>query len=92
MIVIKSKKAGFRRCGVAHPAEAVEYPDGRFTPAEIKILKTDPMLVVVVAREKAAAAPKNLEIPQEDAEEAANTVKAVESGKDPVKAGKKGKR
>jgi hypothetical protein len=46
MIKIKSKKAGFRRCGVVHPAEFVEYPDGRFSKAEIAALRADPMLIV----------------------------------------------
>ena len=46
MVRIKSKKAGFRRCGVAHSAEAVEYPDTRFSDAEIAALKADPMLIV----------------------------------------------
>lgn len=46
MLKIKSKKAGFRRCGMAHSAEFVEYPDGRFSKAEIAALKADPMLIV----------------------------------------------
>lgn len=46
MLKIKSKKAGFRRCGVAHPAEFVEYPDSRFSKAEIAVLKAEPMLIV----------------------------------------------
>jgi hypothetical protein len=50
MIRIKSKQAGFRRCGIAHPAQWVEYPDGRFSPEEMKILEAEPMLQV----EKAA--------------------------------------
>jgi hypothetical protein len=48
MIRIKSKKAGFRRCGIAHPAEFVEYPNSRFSGGELKILKAEPMLVVEV--------------------------------------------
>ena len=54
MIRIKSKTAGFRRCGMAHPAEAVEYPDDKFTPQQISILKAEPMLIVEVIRAKAA--------------------------------------
>lgn len=50
MIRIKSKKDGFRRCGIAHPGKWVEYPDGRFSPEEMKILEAEPMLQV----EKAA--------------------------------------
>jgi hypothetical protein len=45
-IKIKSKKPGFRRCGIAHTVEAKEYPDGKFTPAELAALKAEPMLVV----------------------------------------------
>ncbi len=44
---IVSKREGFRRCGVAHPATPVVYPDGTFTSAELKRLKAEPMLVVV---------------------------------------------
>jgi hypothetical protein len=46
MIRIKSEKAGFRRCGIAHPAQWVEYPDGRFSPEELKTLEAEPMLQV----------------------------------------------
>jgi len=48
MIRIKSKKNGFRRCGIAHPAVPVEYPDDRFSKEELKVLKAEPMLVVEV--------------------------------------------
>lgn len=44
---IVSKKAGFRRCGQAFTGTAADYPDGTFTPEEVKILKAEPMLVVV---------------------------------------------
>lgn len=54
MIKIKSKKAGFRRCGLAHPAESVEYPDDRFSPAELATLTAEPMLIVEVVKTKAA--------------------------------------
>lgn len=46
MIRITSKQANFRRCGVAHPATPVDYPDDRFTKEQIKILKAEPMLFV----------------------------------------------
>ncbi len=46
MIIITSKKDGFRRCGVAHPAEPTDFPDGTFTPEQIEILRNEPMLVV----------------------------------------------
>lgn len=47
MIRIASKKEGFRRCGVEHPAAAKDYPDDRFSKKELEILKAEPMLVVV---------------------------------------------
>ncbi|GGB55087.1 hypothetical protein GCM10011316_28970 [Roseibium aquae] len=37
---------GFRRCGVHHPAEPVEHGAGRFSDAEIAVLKAEPNLVV----------------------------------------------
>jgi len=46
MIRITSKQAGFRRSGVAHPAEPTDYPDDRFTAKELNDLKAEPMLVV----------------------------------------------
>lgn len=45
-VTITAKKDGFRRCGVGHPATAVEHPDGRFSAAELALLKAEPMLVV----------------------------------------------
>lgn len=46
MIRIKSKKDGFRRCGVAHPSTETTYPDNRFSEKELEILKAEPMLLV----------------------------------------------
>lgn len=46
MIRITSKRHNFRRCGVAHPKGPVEYPDGRFSEAELKVLAGEPMLTV----------------------------------------------
>ena len=77
MIRIKSKRHNFRRCGIAHPAEAVDYPDKRFTPAELAILKAEPMLVVEIVSKKQPDPPAN---PPEISE--------IE----PVKAAKKGKK
>ena len=54
MLIITSKKPGFRRCGMAHPAAPIEHPDGTFTPEEIEILKAEPMLVVLEADEEQA--------------------------------------
>lgn len=39
-------KDGFRRCGVHHPAEPVEYLSGRFSDDQIAALKAEPNLVV----------------------------------------------
>lgn len=47
MLRIGSKKNGFRRCGVEFSEIPVDYPDDKFTTDEIKILKAEPMLVVV---------------------------------------------
>lgn len=52
MIRISSKREGFRRCGIAHSKEPTEYPDDRFTPAELKALKAEPMLVVEEVKPK----------------------------------------
>lgn len=46
MIRITSKKAGFRRCGMPHPKEPVDYPDDRFSEEELDILMAEPMLIV----------------------------------------------
>lgn len=46
MIRIRSKQEGFRRCGVAHPAEWTEYPDDRFSAEELEVLMAEPMLQV----------------------------------------------
>ncbi|MEA3279724.1 MAG: HI1506-related protein [Thermodesulfobacteriota bacterium] len=45
-IKIKSKREGFRRCGIPHPIEEVIYPDDRFTPDEMIRLQAEPMLIV----------------------------------------------
>ncbi len=46
MIRIRSKKEGFRRCGIAHSEKSTEYANDRFTGKQIEILKSDPMLLV----------------------------------------------
>lgn len=48
IIRITSKRPGFRRAGINHPAEPVEYPAERFTDEQIERLKREPMLVVDV--------------------------------------------
>jgi len=45
-IRITSKKANFRRCGVAHPAAPTDYPNDRFTKDQLAALKAEPTLVV----------------------------------------------
>jgi len=57
MIIITSKKDGFRRCGIAHPATTTEYPDDRFTEEELEVLRKEPMLVVLEAAEAEAGSP-----------------------------------
>jgi hypothetical protein len=44
-ITAKPRK-GFRRCGLHHPAAAVDHPEGRFSETEIALLKAEPNLVV----------------------------------------------
>lgn len=46
MIRITSKKDGFRRCGVAHPAAPTDHPNQAFTPEQLAVLGAEPMLVV----------------------------------------------
>jgi len=58
MITITSKQAGFRRCGIAHPATATEYPDDKFTPAALAELQEEPMLTVVVTKDTGGKAKK----------------------------------
>ncbi len=46
MIRITSKHAGFRRAGVAHPAEPTDHADDAFSEAQLAQLMSEPMLVV----------------------------------------------
>ena len=48
MITITSRQPGFRRCGIAHPAAPVDYPDDRFTEEELEALRAEQLLVVAV--------------------------------------------
>jgi hypothetical protein len=57
MIIITSKKEGFRRCGVAHPTTPTEHEDGFFTPDQIKMLRAEPMLVVLEAEAELTSKP-----------------------------------
>lgn len=54
---ITARRAGFRRAGVAHPAAAVEHPDGSFTPEQIEALISEPMLIVEVVTRQHSATP-----------------------------------
>ena len=49
MIIITSKREGFRRCGVAHAAGPTQWPDDRWTEAELDALMAEPMLTVAQA-------------------------------------------
>jgi hypothetical protein len=51
MIIIKAKRDGFRRCGVAHSAKATEYQDDAFTSEQLAVLQAEPMLHVKVIDE-----------------------------------------
>jgi len=51
MIIITSKREGFRRAGIAHAATPTEYPDDAFTVEQLAALQAEPMLSVVVAAE-----------------------------------------
>jgi hypothetical protein len=55
MIRIRSKHAGFRRAGVAHPAGPVDHPDDAFTSEQLAALKAEAMLVVEEIRGPGAA-------------------------------------
>ncbi len=46
MIRIRSKKEGFRRCGIAHSEKPVDYPDDKFSKKQLQELKAEPMLFV----------------------------------------------
>ena len=47
-IRVTSKRNGFYRCGIPHPAEPVDHADDRFTEEELERLQAEPMLVVEV--------------------------------------------
>lgn len=46
MIVITSRKDGFRRAGIAHPARSTGYPDDFFSDEQLRLLEAEPMLTV----------------------------------------------
>lgn len=51
-ILITAKVNGFRRCGIAHSDETVEYPDDYFTRSQLAELQAEQMLVVSVGSAK----------------------------------------
>jgi hypothetical protein len=50
VIDITAKREGFRRAGIAHSETTKTYPVSRFTPAQLELLKAEPMLIVAVRR------------------------------------------
>lgn len=44
---ITAKRDGFRRAGIAHPAQATDHKAGAFDLEQYEALKADPSLVVV---------------------------------------------
>ena len=61
-IQIVSKKDGFRRCGIPHSSSPTIYADGHFNKEEIKILTSEPMLVVTeVDKEEEAEVDKKVD-------------------------------
>ena len=43
---ITARRAGFRRCGIAHAATPTDYPAGHWSPAELDMLVAEPELQV----------------------------------------------
>ena len=85
MIRIRSKQDGFRRCGMPHPTEPVEYPDDKFSKEELEILKAEPMLVVEEVK-----APKKEKVEAKAEEKKARQTDGGQAGKADKKAtGKK---
>jgi hypothetical protein len=54
LIRIRSKRDKFRRAGVEHPAEPVDYPDDHFTTEQMAAIEAEPMLVVERVPDKKA--------------------------------------
>lgn len=76
---ITSRRAGFRRAGIAHPAEPTDHPVERFTVAQLEALQAEPMLTV-----------QWIELPDTEAEKAAAEKAAAEAAAEAAasKAGK----
>lgn len=57
MIIITSKRDGFRRAGLAHRKGPVEYADGHFTDDQLADLQAEPMLTVQIVAAQPASRP-----------------------------------
>jgi len=68
MIRIRSKRHNFRRCGMPHPKEPVDYPDDRFTLEELKILGKEAMLIVEIIPDEPELPPEPAEIEEKEVE------------------------
>jgi hypothetical protein len=53
-VTITSKKDGFRRCGAAHGKVPVTYPDGRWSAGDLKVMRAEPLLSVVITKDETA--------------------------------------
>lgn len=84
---IASKINGFRRCGKAHPAAAVDHPPGTFSEKEVEALKAEPMLVVqeISSAPSASEDSGKPQAPTDPAERLA-AIKAVVESLDPESA------
>lgn len=82
MIKIRSRIAGFRRCGAAHPAVWTEYPDDRFTREQLARLEAEPMLQV----EKILRSQDTEDGSQESGEETGETAETASANQGKKKA------
>ena len=57
-ITITSKRDGFRRCGMAHPATPTTHDADTFTDEQLQELKDEPMLVVAEGEESEGNKPE----------------------------------
>lgn len=63
MIRITSKAAGFRRAGIAHPAEPTDYANDTITEQQLALLKAEPMLVVELIQDNPTKSSKAVDAP-----------------------------
>jgi hypothetical protein len=83
--LIKSKREGFRRCGVAWPKGPTVFDEARFSPEEWARLKADPNLTVTEIAE-----PETDPEPEAEPEPAADPKQEAAASEKPGKA-RKGK-